>query len=53
MFETVLTIGVALLVGFALGFKVHEVIVRSLLADYERLQRREARDLLRGAGGGR
>lgn len=49
MSESVVVVGVALLVGFALGFKLHEVIARPVMADYGRLLRREARDMIRGA----
>lgn len=37
-----------LLFGFALGFKLHEVISRPVIAEYDRMLEREARRQLRG-----
>lgn len=48
MLETLVGFGVAFLVGFALGLKVHERISRPVMDDYDRLLRREARDMIRG-----
>lgn len=49
MVDQVLAIGVAFLVGFALGLWAHERISRPVMEDHDRLLRREARAMLRGA----
>jgi hypothetical protein len=47
MFEMALAVGMAFLLGLALGFKLHERIAQPVMADYDRLLRREARDMIR------
>lgn len=48
MLETVIAVGVAFLVGLVLGFKLNEGLSQPVMDDYERLLRREARDMIRG-----
>ncbi len=48
MAETIIGAVTCVLVGFALGFKLHERIMQPMVDDYDRRLRQDARAFLRG-----